>query len=248
MYNVVKLYCKTYVFKSMQKKTVTICSCSSRAIINKEKVIETASALKNAGYCVNIVPDLCKTAVSEPEKMEGIADSVVIACYTRAVESLFGWLGLNPKQMLDIRNNNSSEILSLMNIPESENNTEFRELLDTFAPETGNDAWFPVIDKNRCSECGECHDFCLFGVYEYEKGKVKVSQPRNCKNNCPACARVCPQKAVIFPKYEKSPINGGINDEEQAVTVDTKALYTNALRLKLEQRKTGISLLKNNKK
>jgi ferredoxin len=80
-------------------------------------------------------------------------------------------------------------------------------------------------------------------VYDIEAGEITVKQPQNCKNNCPACARICPAKAVIFPKYEKSPINGGLEDEEP-MTVDTKAVYADALRMRLQQRRAGIPLKK----
>jgi ferredoxin len=41
-------------------------------------------------------------------------------------------------------------------------------------------------------------------------GQVQVAQPRNCKTNCPACARICPEVAIIFPKY----VGGAICGEE----------------------------------
>jgi NAD-dependent dihydropyrimidine dehydrogenase PreA subunit len=68
--------------------------------------------------------------------------------------------------------------------------------------------WFPVIDRGRCSECGKCLSFCLFGVYEAEGRRVRVARPESCKTNCPACARVCPQCAIIFPKHKGAPIDG----------------------------------------
>ncbi len=42
-----------------------------------------------------------------------------------------------------------------------------------------------------------------------------VAHPESCKNNCPACARICPETAIIFPKVGESPINGAaISDED----------------------------------
>jgi len=77
--------------------------------------------------------------------------------------------------------------------------------------------WFPVIDYARCTKCRQCLEFCLFGVYEpAEEGGVNVANPSACKTNCPACARICPHAAIIFPKVEDDPINGAeIVDEEK---------------------------------
>lgn len=68
--------------------------------------------------------------------------------------------------------------------------------------------WFPVIDRGRCNDCMRCMSFCLFGVYEAAGKRVEVVRPENCKTNCPACARICPQTAIIFPKCAESPIDG----------------------------------------
>jgi Pyruvate/2-oxoacid:ferredoxin oxidoreductase delta subunit len=64
--------------------------------------------------------------------------------------------------------------------------------------------WYPVIDGSRCVQCQHCLQFCLFGVYEQDAdGKVQVHNPDQCKPGCPACSRVCPQSAIMFPLYEK---------------------------------------------
>lgn len=69
--------------------------------------------------------------------------------------------------------------------------------------------WYPVIDAARCVRCGQCVKFCLFGVYESAPdGFPVVVRPEKCKNRCPACARICPRTAIIFPRYEESPFNG----------------------------------------
>ncbi len=69
--------------------------------------------------------------------------------------------------------------------------------------------WFPVIDPDRCTHCMQCLSFCLFGVYGADADKhLQVEHPDQCKTNCPACSRVCPEAAIMFPKYKAGPING----------------------------------------
>ena len=96
----------------------------------------------------------------------------------------------------------------------------------TLPPPQGEwEPWFPTIDTDRCISCRKCMDYCIFGVYSWDGANVQVTNPANCKNNCPACARVCPQKAVIFPKYDKSPVNGGLSEDETPVNVNFSELY-----------------------
>jgi Pyruvate/2-oxoacid:ferredoxin oxidoreductase delta subunit len=82
---------------------------------------------------------------------------------------------------------------------------------DLNAPKPGQwQPWFPVIDYDRCTNCLQCLSFCLFGVYGADaQRRIRVERSQNCKNNCPACARVCPEAAIIFPKYKAGPISGG---------------------------------------
>ncbi len=69
--------------------------------------------------------------------------------------------------------------------------------------------WFPVIDYDRCTNCMQCLSFCLFGVYGVDDdNKLQVQNNDSCKTNCPACSRVCPEAAIMFPKYRTGPING----------------------------------------
>jgi Pyruvate/2-oxoacid:ferredoxin oxidoreductase delta subunit len=71
--------------------------------------------------------------------------------------------------------------------------------------------WFPVIDYDRCTNCMQCLSFCLFGVYGVdEQHRITVQTSENCKTNCPACSRVCPEAAIVFPKYKAGPINGDV--------------------------------------
>ena len=89
--------------------------------------------------------------------------------------------------------------------------------------------WFPVIDYQRCTNCMQCLSFCLFDVYAVSAdGKIKVQNQDNCKTDCPACSRVCPDVAIMFPKYRHGPINGDeVNTDDvrrEAMKVDISAL------------------------
>ncbi|MBB5030548.1 ferredoxin family protein [Prosthecobacter vanneervenii] len=89
--------------------------------------------------------------------------------------------------------------------------------------------WFPVIDYSRCTNCMQCLSFCLFDVYGVSQdNKIQVQNNDNCKTNCPACSRVCPEVAIMFPKYQAGPINGDeINEKEagrEKIKVDISSL------------------------
>lgn len=89
--------------------------------------------------------------------------------------------------------------------------------------------WFPVIDYDRCTNCMQCLSFCLFGVYGVDDAKqIQVQNNDNCKTNCPACSRVCPEAAIMFPKYKAGPINGDLVSasdlDREKMKIDISAL------------------------
>jgi Pyruvate/2-oxoacid:ferredoxin oxidoreductase delta subunit len=89
--------------------------------------------------------------------------------------------------------------------------------------------WFPVIDYDRCTNCMQCLSFCLFGVYGADEEKrIQVQNNDNCKTNCPACSRVCPEAAIMFPKYKAGPINGDVVSDadlnREKMKIDISAL------------------------
>ena len=58
----------------------------------------------------------------------------------------------------------------------------------------------PIIDKEKCIECGTCAQICPLDVIRFvkdENGKkhVKVKYPYECWH-CRACAIDCPKQAI----------------------------------------------------
>lgn len=102
--------------------------------------------------------------------------------------------------------------------------------------------WFPVIDYQRCTNCMQCLSFCLFDVYGAPGGKIGVQNPANCKTDCPACSRVCPEVAILFPKYKAGPINGDEVREQdisrEKMKIDISALLGGDIYAALRQRST----------
>ena len=91
--------------------------------------------------------------------------------------------------------------------------------------DTGGRRWYPVIDYSRCTNCMECIDFCLFGVYGVDNiDTILVEQPDNCRKGCPACSRVCPENAIIFPQH-KTPAIAGANESGLTLKIDLSQLF-----------------------
>ncbi len=103
--------------------------------------------------------------------------------------------------------------------------------LDKASPNTQQSwkPWFPVLDYDRCTNCMQCLSFCLFDVYGVDDDQqIEVRNPDKCKTNCPACSRVCPEVAIMFPKYKGGPINGDqVNESDlnrEKMKVDISSL------------------------
>lgn len=108
--------------------------------------------------------------------------------------------------------------------------------------------WYPVIDYSRCTNCMECIDFCLFGVYGVDGAEtILVEQPDNCRKGCPACSRVCPENAIIFPQH-KTPVIAGAEGETGAFKIDLSSLFgapdagVNALEVAAKERDEQLML------
>jgi ferredoxin len=58
--------------------------------------------------------------------------------------------------------------------------------------------------------------------------RIQVQNNEQCKTNCPACSRVCPEAAIMFPKYKAGPINGDVVSDSdlnrEKMKIDISAL------------------------
>ncbi|MEQ8835188.1 MAG: ferredoxin family protein, partial [Lacipirellulaceae bacterium] len=133
---------------------------------------------------------------------------------------LMGWINGSPKQeQLDryLANGSASE--------GGEGKEEGGSIEATIVDEDAARRWYPVIDFSRCTNCLECIDFCLFGVYGLDgQETILVEQPDNCRKGCPACSRVCPENAIIFPEH-KTPTIAGSPEVGGPLKIDLSQLF-----------------------
>jgi len=88
--------------------------------------------------------------------------------------------------------------------------------------------WFPVIDRTRCTGCGTCADYCLFSVFKTDSRResserIRVDAPLYCKTGCPACSRLCPTGALIFPFCAEAALNGSVDQPQPRTKEDALA-------------------------
>ncbi|MDI9430278.1 MAG: hypothetical protein QM570_01000 [Planctomycetota bacterium] len=200
-----------------KRRHVVFCSCVHYETIPQAVKERVFASLRDAGIAVEAVADLCGMAAKRHPRLRHWAQGdplAVVACFPRAVQWLFEAAGtpLNPERtrLFNMRTQSPEEIVNA--IPGLVGATHASPLPSVSTlpgKEDGWVPWFPVIDYDRCVNCKQCMNFCLFGVYGLsDEGRVEVRNPAGCKTNCPACARMCPASAIIFPKYADSPING----------------------------------------
>lgn len=104
--------------------------------------------------------------------------------------------------------------------------------------------WYPVIDYSRCTNCMECIDFCLFGVYGVDVlDRILVENQDSCKKGCPACSRVCPENAIVFPQH-KTPGIAGADGEVAGLKIDLSKLFGGGDALEMAARERDVELVR----
>ncbi len=204
----------------MEKANCLIyCNCGAE-IITKQKQSSLSDLFLQLNIDVFELHDICAFTLNEKDFLNSLettySKKFIVACYPRAVESLFvqNKIALTNFEVLNFRELSEEKIIERLNKENTINISSPKyELLKSSLKVP---AWYPVIDKLRCSLCGQCARFCVFGVYKYNKKNLEVINPLACKNNCPACGRTCPESAIIFPRLpENSILSGAIPGTEK---------------------------------
>jgi NAD-dependent dihydropyrimidine dehydrogenase PreA subunit len=202
---------------------IVFCKCGGERI-DAALLRDVDEYLGSVPVIVTRLSDLCGLAAKRKDELTGLLSKgsgiMVIGCHRRSMEIIFRQVSgennpLPEFSHLDLINASFPEIAGKIDefCDDSNGKHQFAEITEG----SGWPAWYPVIDYSRCTSCGQCADFCLFGVYHKQEGLVKVTNPEYCKNNCPACARICPATAIIFPKYRHGGAIGGSEEiDEQA--------------------------------
>lgn len=65
-----------------------------------------------------------------------------------------------------------------------------------------NIIWLPIIDKTKCTGCGDCITACTPGALGLRESIAVVADPEAC-DYCSICEQICPTEAIALP-YELS--------------------------------------------
>jgi len=58
--------------------------------------------------------------------------------------------------------------------------------------------WYPVLNYEKCNECGACYNKCSHGVYRLENTRPVVVNTENCTEGCHGCGKQCPSGAIEY--------------------------------------------------
>jgi len=217
----------------MNKQNCLIyCNCGA-GIITDEKQEALAASFIRLNIRVFELHDICAFSLNEKEFLNSLEKKYekkfIVACFSRAIDNIFAQsnIKLSNYEVLNFRDLSEKNIVEILTerIAVKPSEPKYEVLKSSLKVP----AWYPVIDKSRCTLCGQCARFCVFGVYKYNKKNLEVVNPLSCKNNCPACGRTCPASAIIFPRLPENSVLSGAEpgtDEKPVQPAKKEGLFT----------------------
>ena len=178
----------------------------------KERVIDTREIPNRKIYCLDLrISNKASTYIEEIKRIQSENEAKVVGLGDLINNSQppTNGNGTSAVKAEPANGSESSAIESMVNRIEGDSKRR----------------WYPVIDYSRCTNCMECIDFCLFGVYGVDRiDTILVEEPDNCRKGCPACSRVCPENAIMFPQH-KTPGIAGSNEASASLKIDLSQLF-----------------------
>ncbi len=232
----------------IRTKHILLCKCRGDRI-DPDLSGKVDGYVKTRPVKLTTISDLCGLAASNKDLPARLLtaddDCLVIGCYRRSMGLLFDKFRGKDCGPVTFSHINLIELSAgdvFDRIDEFCGNEKGNAVITEISGDPEWPSWYPLIDYSRCTSCGQCADFCLFGVYEKTEEHVMVINPRACKNNCPACARICPATAIIFPKYRNGGAIGGSDEidekaEQQRQLNDIENFLGDDVYMALQRRK-----------
>ena len=87
--------------------------------------------------------------------------------------------------------------------------------------------WYPVLDAFAMRQLPALSAILLVWrvCVGRPQGSVTVRNPDQCKPGCPACRRICPQSAIMFPLYAKDAAIAGAPGQFVALDAAARKMY-----------------------
>lgn len=185
------------------------------------------------GFSAIVIPHLYHLAAASPlwERLGAISGPVVLVAWLnpRPAEWILRARGIGSDNLVALPFEaylSAEEIFESItratsSMPSTSSTQSLIELSEPIA-----ERWYPVLDVSLCRNCRNCLQFCLFGVYSLdEAGHVAATQPDRCKPGCPACSRICPEGAIIFPLYAKDAAIAGAPGTRMAPDAAARKMF-----------------------
>ncbi|MDA3800298.1 MAG: hypothetical protein PF692_14625 [Kiritimatiellae bacterium] len=188
----------------MCKSKIILCTCRNRGRTEQSVINSILDKLQTRNVHIVELEDFCDIAVTNTSVCKSLLENseCIIACSEKAIKAILDYI--NVEKSINIKGvNTETEEELLKYIDSLDQGDATKEIV------SASDSWNPFIERSLCTNCGQCYEFCIFKVYsKNEKGEICITNPSACKDNCPACARLCPQGAIVFPKHPEPSING----------------------------------------